>query len=77
MTTAVYGDIKLQTKAKNDQHSKILVILTLVLLSPDLSFFEKTVDPDQLASDEATANSVKKHAYIQDTRIEIGVECST
>ena len=26
----------------------------LVLLNPDLSFFENTVDPDQLASDEAS-----------------------
>ena len=28
-------------------------ISTLVLLNPDLSIFENTVDPDQLASDEA------------------------
>ena len=27
---------------------------TLVLLNQDLSFFENTVDPDQLASDEAS-----------------------
>ena len=27
--------------------------LTLVLLNPDLSFFESTVDPDQLAPDKA------------------------
>ena len=27
--------------------------LTLVLLNPDISSFENTVDPDQLASDEA------------------------
>ena len=27
--------------------------LTIVLLNPDLSFFKNTVDPDQLASDEA------------------------
>ena len=27
--------------------------LTLVLLNPDLSIFENTVDPDQMASDEA------------------------
>ena len=28
--------------------------LTLVLLNPGLSFFENDVDPDQLASDEAS-----------------------
>ena len=28
-------------------------LLTLVLTNPDLSFLENTVDPDQLASDEA------------------------
>ena len=28
-------------------------ILTLVLLYPDSPFFENTVDPDQMASDEA------------------------
>ena len=28
-------------------------VLTLVMLDPDLSFFENTVDQDQLASDEA------------------------
>ena len=28
-------------------------ILTLVLLNPYLSFFQNTVDPDQLAFDEA------------------------
>ena len=28
-------------------------ILELVVLEQDLSFFENTVDPDQLASDEA------------------------
>ena len=28
-------------------------LVTLILLSLDLSFFENTVDPDQLASDEA------------------------
>ena len=27
--------------------------LTLVLLNPDLSFFENAVDPDQMASEEA------------------------
>ena len=27
-------------------------VLTLALLNPDLSFFENTVDPDQLASEE-------------------------
>ena len=27
--------------------------LTLALLNPDLSFFENTVDPDKLDSDEA------------------------
>ena len=30
--------------------SKLLAII-LILLNPDLSIFEKTVDPDQLASD--------------------------
>ena len=30
------------------------MILTLVLLNPDLSVFENSVDPDQLASDEAS-----------------------
>ena len=29
-------------------------MLTLVLLNVDLSLFENTVDPDQLASDEAS-----------------------
>ena len=29
-------------------------VLTFVPLYPDLSFFDITVDPDQLASDEAT-----------------------
>ena len=28
-------------------------LLTLVMLNLDLSFFENTVEPDQLASDEA------------------------
>ena len=28
-------------------------LLTLVLLNPDLYNFENTVDPDQMASDEA------------------------
>ena len=28
-------------------------IQTLILLKPDVSFFENTVDPDQLASNEA------------------------
>ena len=32
---------------------KIPMHLTLVLLNQDLSFFENTVDPDELASDEA------------------------
>ena len=31
-----------------------IVYLILVLLSPDLSVFENTVDPNQLASDEAS-----------------------
>ena len=29
-------------------------MLTLILLKVDLSLFENTVDPDQLASDEAS-----------------------
>ena len=33
--------------------SKNLVCLTLVLLNPDMSFFANSVDPDQLASEEA------------------------
>ena len=28
-------------------------ILTLVLLNPDMSFFANSIDPDQLASEEA------------------------
>ena len=31
-----------------------LKILTLCLLNPDLFFYENSVDPDQLASDEAS-----------------------
>ena len=34
------------------EHSK--TAHTLVLLNPDLSFLENSVDPDQLASEEAT-----------------------
>ena len=35
-------------------HMSLQVILfTIVLLNPDLSLFENTVDPDQLASGEA------------------------
>ena len=33
--------------------SYFIQTLALVLLDPDLSLFENTVDPDQLASDEA------------------------
>ena len=29
------------------------MVLTIVLLNPDISSLEKCVDPDQLASDEA------------------------
>ena len=32
---------------------KYIVCLTLILLNQQLSFFENTADPDQLASDEA------------------------
>ena len=35
------------------QYRGLVLYLNLVLLSPDLSLFENTVDPDQLASDEA------------------------
>ena len=31
-----------------------MVLIQTVLLNLDLSFFENTVDPDQLASDEAS-----------------------
>ena len=42
-----YGDMW------NDQLSKLMLLFTLVLMQPDSSFFKNTVDPDQLASEEA------------------------
>ena len=46
------------------------MISTLILLTADLSFFENTVDADQLASHEATrlvttlfSRCLKVHAY--------------
>ena len=35
--------------------------LTLVLLNTDLSFFENTVDPDQLASDKDVLSDQDPH----------------
>ena len=49
---------KLKTKQKNSlmnisTEDKLLLTLTLVLLNPDVSSFANSVDPDQLASEEA------------------------
>ena len=33
-------------------YKPVVEFLTLILLNPDLSFFENTVDPDQLSVDE-------------------------
>ena len=49
--------------------------VTLVLLNPDVSFFENNVDPDQKSGSTLKKNAYNRNAVGQQDNI--GEECST